>query len=439
MERYNIPLKSFDAIFLIHQKSKVRYYFCGIILLLIIILFLPWTQNIKSKGTITARKQEQRSQKVNSPIPGRISKWLIKEGDFVKKGDTILLLTEIKEDYLDSNLIPRTNIQLAAKKGSISFYQGKITMTQKQINNLENAKQLKKEQVDNKLKQLRNKLSAEKAELSANENEVKLLQNQYERQLTMYQEGLVSQTQLQQRNILYQNSLAKKIITENKIAQTQQEIVNVQIERNSIEQEYDEKMNKAEGDKFQNMSQIAITQGEVAKLENQVSNYTIRNGMYYVTASQDGQVVQANKSGIGELLKEGETISLIVPTKADYAVEMYVKPMDLPLVNVGQQVRFIFDGFPAIVFSGWPKGSYGTFAGKVVSIEGTIAENGLYRVLVAEDSTRTKWPTQLRIGTGAQSILLINDVPIWYELWRNINGFPADFYAGKKTEQNETK
>ena len=95
MERYNIPLKSFDAIFLIHQKSKVRYYFCGIILLLIIMLFLPWTQNIKSKGTITARKQEQRSQKVNSPIPGRISKWLIKEGDFVKKGDTILLLTEM--------------------------------------------------------------------------------------------------------------------------------------------------------------------------------------------------------------------------------------------------------------------------------------------------------------------------------------------------------
>jgi hypothetical protein len=289
------------------------------------------------------------------------------------------------------------------------------------------------------LNQLRNKLSAEKAELSANENEVNLLSNQYERQLKMYEQGLVSQTQLQQRSILYQNSMSKKINTENKIIQTQQDIVNVQLEQNSIEQEYAEKMNKAEGEKFQNMSQIAIAQGEVAKLENQVSNYTIRNGMYYVTASQDGQVVQANKSGIGELLKEGETISLIVPTKADYAVEMYVKPMDLPLVNVGQQVRFIFDGFPAIVFSGWPKGSYGTFAGKVVSIEGTIAENGLYRVLVAEDSTQIKWPAQLRIGTGAQSILLINDVPIWYELWRNINGFPADFYAGKKTERNDTK
>jgi hypothetical protein len=32
------------------------------------------------------------------------------------------------------------------------------------------------------------------------------------------------------------------------------------------------------------------------------------------------------------------------------------------------------------------------------------------------------------MGTGAQGIALLKDVPIWYELWRNINGFPPDYY-----------
>jgi multidrug resistance efflux pump len=428
-------LKSYDAVYLSDRKSRVKYYFGGFVVLCILILFLPWTQNIKANGDITTLRQEQRPQKINSPIPGRISQWKVKEGDFIKKGDTILILTEIKEDYLDPNLIARTQSQVNAKKGSIDYYKGKISTTEMQIGNLAQSKKLKIEQLNNKIGQLNNKLEGEKAELIANQNETKLLKNQYERQLKLYEEDLVSQTQLQQRNIQYQNATSKEITTKNKIAQTQQELINIRIEQNSVEQEYAEKMNKAEGEKFQNLSQIAVTESDVAKLENQVSNYTIRNGMYIVTASQDGQIVQANKSGIGEILKDGETIAIIVPTRVDYGVEMFVEPMDLPLINVGQSVRFTFDGYPAIVFSGWPDGSYGTFAGKVVSFENTIGENGLFRVLVAEDNTIKKWPQQLKIGAGSHAILLLNDVPIWYELWRNINGFPVEFYIPKQKDK----
>ena len=244
---------------------------------------------------------------------------------------------------------------------------------------------------------------------------------------------------MQQRNIQFQNAIAKKLTTENKIAQTKQELINTRLEQNSAEQEYTEKINKAEGEKFQNLSQIASTQGEVAKLENQLSNYTIRNGMYIVTAPQDGQIVQANKSGIGELLKDGETIAMIVPTRVDYAVEMYIQPMDLPLVNIGQSVRFTFDGFPAIIFSGWPRNSYGTFSGNVIFVENNIGENGMYRVLVAEDNSEKKWPDQLRIGNGTHGILLLKDVPVWYELWRNINGFPPDFYVTDVKTKSELK
>lgn len=429
---YKIPLKSFDTIYMREHESKVRYWFYGIMLILVLGLFLPWTQNIKARGSITTLYQEQRPQDIVSPIPGRIAKWYVKEGDFVQKGDTIAQISEIKEDYLDPNLVGRTQRQLDAKKGSVRYYKGKAATAASQIQALEASKKLKIQQLKNKLGQLDSKLASEQAELEAVNNEYNLAKDQYERQEKMQQEGLVSKTQLQQRNTAFRNAMAKRVTAENKVAQTKQEILITQIEQNGVEQEYAEKISKAEGDRLQSLSNIASGEGEMAKLENQVTNYTIRNGMYIITAPQDGQIVQANKAGIGEILKDGERITVIVPTRTQYAVEMFVRPVDLPLINVGQKVRFMFDGFPAIIFSGWPENSYGTFGGKVVAYEHTISTNGLFRVLVAEDTTDRPWPQQLKLGTGAQAIALLKDVPVWYELWRNINGFPPDYYMLKE-------
>lgn len=430
--KYQIPLKSFSHVYRYSKISKVKYWFIGIMLFLVLAAFLPWTQNIKARGTITSLYQDQRPQEINSPIPGKIVKWWVKEGDFVKKGDTLLKISEIKEDYLDPALVSRTQQQVNAKKASIDFYLQKVSTAEIQIEALKNSLKLKGEQLRNKLTQNSSKLKGETAELVAAENEYKLAKDQFERQQKMFNEGLVSQTQLQQRNTAFQNALAKKVSIENKLEQTRQEQNNLLIEQTSIVQEYKEKVSKAEGERFQSLSQVSIAEGEVAKLENQVTNYTIRNGMYVLLAPQNGQIVQAKKAGIGEILKDGERIVTIVPNRLHYAVEMFVRPVDLPLINLGQDVRFMFDGFPAIIFSGWPEGSYGTFAGKVVAFENTISDNGYFRVLVAEDSSYRKWPEQIKIGSGAQAITLLKDVPIWYEFWRNINGFPPDYYTLKE-------
>ena len=87
--------------------------------------------------------------------------------------------------------------------------------------------------------------------------------------------------------------------------------------------------------------------------------------MYYILATQDGQITQLTKAGI-EIVKDAETIGIIVPKKIDYIAEIYVKPVDLPLIRENQKVMLTFDGFPAIVFSGWPNSSYGTFLEKLL-------------------------------------------------------------------------
>ncbi len=430
-------LKSYSLIYHYNKKSRVKLWFFICLSIFIIFLFLPWTQNIRAKGSVTTLYQGQRPQQVNTIIGGRVMKWYIKEGDYVKAGDTLIQLTEVKTDYLDPNLLQRTQEQLAGKQMSVEYYKSKVGVADQQINAINSGLQLKLNQLMNKLGQLQLKVQADSAESAAALNDFNIASLQYNRQKAMYDSGLVSLTQLETRNQQYQNSLAKKISAENKLANSKQDLTITRIEMNAMQQENIEKVSKAQGDQFQSLTQIASGQADIAKLENQFASYTIRNGMYYVIATQSGQVVKAQKAGIGEFVKDGDMIAEIVPDKIQYAVEMFVRPLDLPLLAPGQKVRFMFDGFPAIVFSGWPKASSGTFGGEIVAVESNVSINGKFRVLVKEDPKDKPWPKQLKMGAGAQAIALLKDVPVWYELWRNINGFPPDYYKQETGIKNK--
>lgn len=429
----NSQWKSLSSIYRYNKKSRIRKWFYSLMVLLLVVLFLPWTQNIRSRGNVTTLRQEQRPQQINTIIPGKVLKWYVKEGDFIKAGDTILQLSEIKDEYLDPQLLSRTKEQLTAKTQTIDYYKNKVDATGTQINAMSQALVLKIEQLENKLIQLSLRLNSAENELVAAENDFTIATKQYQRQKIMFDSGLVSLPQLELRNLAYQNSMAKRITAQNNLANIRQDISNTNIEMNAVRQEYAEKISKARGDQFQSLSEITTGAGEVAKLQNQYSNYSIRNGLYTITAPQSGQVNQAKKAGIGEIVKEGEMLVQIVPDKIEYAIEIFVRPVDLPLIQKGQKVRFMFDGFPAIVFSGWPEGSFGTFGGIVSAVETSVSPNGNFRVLAVEDPQDQPWPKQLSMGTGAMGMALLKDVPIWYELWRNVNGFPPDYYIQKQT------
>jgi multidrug efflux pump subunit AcrA (membrane-fusion protein) len=434
-----LGLKSYDNIYLIQRDSRIRKWALGILIFSIIILFLPWTQNIRARGAVTTLSQQNRPQEIPTIIPGRVIKWHVREGDYVKQGDTIVQLAEVKDDYLDPDLLRRTREQLDAKAGSVESYRGKMATTGQQITALREALDLKVRDIDNKIGQQTQKIQSDSMDLIAANNDYRIKSDQLRRQKVMYDSGVVSLVQLEQRNQAYQDAYAKRTSAEIKYSNSKQERLRLQIERNGEVQQYLEKISKAEGDRYQALSQMQTSQGEISKLQNQLSNYNIRNGLYTVTAPQDGQIVKAKKAGIGEILKDGEMIVEIVPTDIDYAIEMFVRPVDLPLLSPGQNVRLLFDGFPAIVFSGWPSASYGTFAGEVAMVESNVSSNGKFRVLVREGKNEKPWPKKLMMGTGAQGIALLKDVPIWYELWRNINGFPPEYYKSSEADKTGTE
>ncbi|KIO52972.1 HlyD family secretion protein [Flavobacterium hibernum] len=405
----------------------------------LIALFLPWTQNVSGSGAVTTLKPNQRPQSIQSVISGRIEKWYVQEGDFVKKGDTILFISEIKEDYMDPNLVQNTKNQVDAKKNSLESYDEKVQTLSTQIQAIENEKRLKLEQAKNKVRQSLLKIKSDSIDLVAAKTQLRIANTQYNRSVQLNKEGLKPLTDVEEKRLKQQDVDAKIITQENKYLTSKNEYINAKVEINRISAEYSEKIAKAKSDQFTTLSNKFDTEAQVSKLENQYTNYSLRNGMYYIKAVQSGYINRALQAGLGETIKEGTPIVTIMPAQYDLAVETYVNPIDLPLIKKGEKVRVWFDGWPTIVFAGWPDMSYGTFGGKVVAIENFISTNGKYRVLIAPDAEEAHWPKQLSIGSGAQTIALLDTVPIWFEIWRTLNGFPPNYYKSGEKETKEKK
>jgi multidrug resistance efflux pump len=381
-------------------RTLARWMF-GLGIVGLIVLFLPWQQNIRGTGKVTAFNPAHRPQTVESVIAGQIQKWFVREGQFVKQGDTIITIREVKEKFFDPNLLVRLKEQIDAKESSLVSKDAKAKALQRQIVALRDG--------------MRNKIDQSKAKLEAERVRFQNAENQYQRNKKLYEAGNIPLTKFQDIEYKYQGAQA--------------DFTNAKIELDRVEAEYLDKISKAESDLNSTRADLFDTEGDIAKLKNEFANMKIRNERYQILAPQSGFIVKAMHAGIGETVKEGDAVCTIMPDSADLAVELYVKAMDVPLVEKGRHVRIQFDGWPALQFSGWPSVSVGTFGGTVKVIDYVNSKPGEFRLLVLPDATNDEnWPKQLRVGSGIKAWVMLNDVPVWYELWRQLNGFPPSLY-----------
>jgi membrane fusion protein, adhesin transport system len=419
---------SFTYVLKLNSARIIARMMVGLLIFSFVFMFLPWTQNIQSNGVVTTLYPSERPNTLQSVIPGAIQKWYVKEGDFVRKGDTILVLSEVKDEYFDPLLVDRFKTQIDAKTQSQSAYSNKINALDQQLQALDLGLRVKLQQADMKVQQASFKLQADSAQYKAQIAEYEVAEYQFRRMDTLYQRGLKSLTDLEGRRIRLQEATARLQTVQNRILSSIADLGVAKAELNSLQQEYAEKSSKSLSDRSSAESMLFENRAEIAKMENTLSNYSIRQGFYYITAPQDGYITQTIKAGIGEMVATGEQLLSIMPSKITKATEVYVRPMDVSLLSEGVKVRLQFDGWPAVVFSGWPGTSFGTYGGLVTAIDNFPSANGLFRVLVKPDPDDEPWPELVRVGGGTKAIILLNNVPIWYELWRQINGFPPDFY-----------
>ena len=384
----------------------------GIGVVLLLVLFLPWQQNVQGKGKVSALSPQDRLQLLTSRIDGRIEKWLVPEGTFVKAGTPIVEISEIKDEYMDPRLGERTGEQLSAKENANRGKLGKAEALSRQIDALERSLTFKNQQA-------RNKVTLYSAAVEQAVLEDSLARDQYRRREALYTSplGLTSLNDLQAARMRQQSAAAKLVEKCN-------ELLNATVDLEGIEAEYDEKIEKARGDRLATLADVDEGRGEVSKLRNKLASLDVRRSYYRIDAPQDGYLVKAVKQGVGEVVKAGEAVATVQPVAKRRAVELSVRPMDVPLLQRGSKVRLIFDGWPALQFSGWPSVSVGTFGGQVAVIDQVASADGSFRVLVTPDSTDEAWPEQLRLGSGVYGWAALQNVRVWFEIWRQLNGFP---------------
>lgn len=400
-----------------------------------VVMLLPWTQNVSTTGVVTTVLPEHRPQTIHSIIAGRVDQWLVFEGQRVEKGDTLMVISEIKDAYMDDRLLERTRNQITLKKDAVVAYGEKEDAQEAQLQALNEQQRLKLEQAQIKLQQAKLKVQNDSIKLRAAEVDLSTTEYQYRRADSLYQRDLISLKKLEDRRLKYQSSLAKETEARNNWFNSQNELIRLRVDIATIRADYDKQKAKVLSERLTTTSNKLDSEGSVNKMENQYSNYKKRTGYYYILAPQSGYVTKTFVTGIGETIKEGQAVISIMPDEYELAAEIYIDPIDLPLMHVGERVRIQFDGWPAIVFSGWPDASYGTYGGEIYAIDQYIGENGKYRMLIKPDERDVPWPKALRYGAGLKAMILLNDVPIWYELWRQVNGFPPEYYTPKTDKQ----
>ncbi|QMW04710.1 HlyD family secretion protein [Spirosoma foliorum] len=420
------PLKTLQKLPYPRSSRRLGRWMLFFLFLIAIVLFLPWRQTINGTGSVTALTPQDRPQSLQNAIAGRIEKWSLQEGQYVKKGDTLLVISEIKDDYFDPQLPQRLGEQLAAKKGSQQATDAKINALDEQISALSAGVKVDLASARNRVQQSQLQIRIDSADLVAIRRNYQIAVARLERYEKGYKDGLFSLTELETRRLTIQQEYAKVIMQENKLDVSRQKLANARLDLQLIQAKYEQDVAKTMSDRSSALSSRASANNDIAVMRNKISNVVVRRGMYVIRAPQNGYIVRSLKTGIGETIKEGESIATLQPANPSIAIELYARPMDIPLIQRGRMVRLQFEGWPAIQFSGWPAVAVGTFGGKVAVIDAVNSTNGKYRILVTPDRLAgdQPWPKQLRIGSGVVGWVMLDDVPIWYELWRQLNGFP---------------
>ncbi|MEO1595877.1 MAG: HlyD family efflux transporter periplasmic adaptor subunit [Pseudomonadota bacterium] len=176
------------------------------------------------------------------------------------------------------------------------------------------------------------------------------------------------------------------------------------------------------------VEELRATVAEAAAELTRVDVNLSRQSVQIVRAPRDGVILRVFAGDAATFVQAGDVVATFVPNQVERAIELYLDGRDVALVRPGAKVRLQFEGWPAVQFSGWPSVAVGTFPGEVVAVDPSAQASGRFRVLVIEDKVEgdVPWPDDrfVRFGASARGWVLLETVPVGYEVWRQLNNFP---------------
>lgn len=393
----------------------------------LVLAFVPWQQTVIGTGRVTVFSPMHRPQNLEAQISGRLKAWKVVEGQPVKQGQVIAELADLDPKFLDVNQIENLETQKqallerrkAAENRAAALRNQEVALSQSRQAAIPGAGQ---------------KVSQNREALLAAEQNLNTARYNFNRIQELYHKGLRSKRD-------YELAELDLVRAETGVRQANAQVSSSQFDQNKVSGDTSAAVANVAASIASAYETIASINSDLAKLTVDIENLKQRTAQREIVAPMDGRVVRLLQVGSGETVSEGEVLATIVPDTLDQAVELYLSAWDVPLVSEGRLVRLQFAGWPAIQFAGWPMIATGTFGGRVAVIDAVDDGKGKYRILVKPDVEAIvnghdqPWPSPqfLRPGAEAQGWILLETVPLGYELWRQFNAFPPSL----KTQPDE--
>lgn len=381
------------------------------------LIFAPWVQNVSGKGKVVGTNPFERKQTIDAPVEGRVVKWYVIEGSKVKTGDLIAEIADNDPMILERLREERNQIEMRVSQAKSRVTAQQVAATQIDLsrrNALDSARSRVKVAED-QVKQAQNLILAAELTLTANQQNIERVKaglqaglysvRTYELQV---QDNGRAQAELDRAKAALSAAINEKLAREADLQKT--------------ETDFQNSLATAQATLAAGKSDMANAEAEFQRMEVRVSRQMTQT----VKAPRDGTVLRLLAQPGGEILKGGDAIADFVPDSPDLVVELNMDGNDTPLIHAGDPVRIQFEGWPAIQFAGWPSVAVGTFGGRVMLVDSTDNGEGKFRILVREDPKDEPWPsgTYLRQGVRTNGWVLLRQVTLGYELWRQFNGFP---------------
>ncbi len=415
-----------DALHLVESPRVVRRIGRWVILLLLAaalaLLLLPWQQTSRGTGRVVAFNPLERPQTIESPIYGRIVRWEpgIVEGAKVRKNQPILEIRDI-----DPSRGERLASQVFAVKEKLMFAETKVATYGRQIVDLGEARSMLIESGQQLVEEARRKVEAERHAVEAAEAAVLQTRSNFERQKSLKEQGLTSGVAYEKERRSYEEADAKLKAAKQYVEAAQKYLSSKQAELGQKTLEAQTKVDYGRAMQQEAQGEVALARKELAEIEGKQAQFDSR----VVVAPRDGVILRLMANENTEMLKAGDPLFTIVPEAADRAVELWVDGNDIPLVTPGREVRLQFEGWPAVQFAaGWPSAAFGTFGGRIAAVDGADNGKGKFRVIIRPLDAEP-WPSDMFLRQGARTNgwVLLNEVSLGYEIWRQLNGFPPVF------------
>ncbi len=403
-------------------RSFGRVTFVVLVLSIIAMFFVPWRQTARGIGTVLALDPQERPQQVTSGSKGMVD-WVkpgLREGSYVEMGELLLKLAPFAAEGVSMANSQILNIEskLSAAESNWELAKQAQVLQQSSGENLIRSIEQDLEAAKKKWEQTRNEVLSLQADLDDKRNQLRIAEEVASR-------GLVSREELYSKQQATESQRNKVLKAESAVEEAWAVLNSKEAEIESKKEEISIKNRAAEQKVLDEIGKINTIQKELTDLQAKRGEFD----RLEVRAPRDGFIQQWSGLEGSDTVKEGDALFVIVPVAKELAVEMQVSGNDMPLVQEGDPVRLQFEGWPAVQFVGWPSVAVGTFGGKVNRVFPTDDGKGFFRVVVVADQHfdgEKGWPDSryLRQGVRANGWVLLKQVPLGYEIWRQLNGFP---------------